>query len=159
MTIRRWVAGVAGVAGAAVLAVVSATPAQAFPQGSCGQSYRKVAAYPLKTGAKDGASYGTVTLYQSPTAHRKCAIARVSGAYVGRTKYLYVELFVDRNRDRAYGRGDTAVADGSEKYKWFAGPVYAPADGLCVRFAGAVRVGSGPLVRGGTPDGAWAHCA
>ncbi|WP_181870959.1 hypothetical protein [Sphaerisporangium album] len=55
---------------AAALTLVSAGPAQALPQGSCGHSYPKVATYPLTKGAKAGQAYGTVTLYYSGTAHR-----------------------------------------------------------------------------------------
>ncbi|WP_157530059.1 hypothetical protein [Microtetraspora niveoalba] len=44
------------------------------------------------------------------------------------------------------------------RQKWFAGPVFASADNLCVQMTGAVRIGSKPLVRGGTPQGKWAHC-
>ncbi|WP_245646950.1 hypothetical protein [Microtetraspora niveoalba] len=76
-----------------------------------------MATYPLSQGAKDGKSYGTVTLYQSPTAHRKCAIARVASAYVGKTSYLYVELFVDRNRNKKYDDADIGVASGAESYR------------------------------------------
>ncbi|WP_405139286.1 hypothetical protein OG589_22730 [Sphaerisporangium sp. NBC_01403] len=158
MKITRWVAGGMTLAATAALTLVPAGPAQAFPQGACGHSYRKVATYPIAKGAKDGKAYGTVTLYHSRTAHRKCAIARVAGSYVGKTSYLYVALFVDRNGNKKYDGRDTGVADGSAKYKWFAGPVYAPADNLCVQFTGAVRIGSKPAVHGGTPEGKWTHC-
>ena len=147
------------VAVAAALTVVSAGPAQAYPKGSCGQSYHKVASYPLTQGAKDGKSYGTVTLYESPTAHAKCAIARVASPYIGKTSYLYDELFVDRNRNRRYDGSDIGLGDGSPKYKWFAGPVHAyNTDHRCVQFSGAVRIGAKPVVRGGTPEGKWMYC-
>ncbi|GAA5051050.1 hypothetical protein HNP84_006537 [Thermocatellispora tengchongensis] len=158
MKITRWAAAGMTLAAVAALTLAPSAPAQALPQGSCGNSYRKVATYPLVEGAKGGEAHGTVTLYHSRTAHRKCAIARVARSYIGRTSYLYVELFVDRNGNKEYDGPDTGVADGSPRYKWFAGPVYAPADGLCVRFAGAVRIGSKPAVHGGTPDGEWKHC-
>jgi hypothetical protein len=157
--ITRWVAGGTTFATATVLTLVSAGPAQAYPKGSCGQSYRKVASYQLTQGAKDGKSYGTVTLYQSPTAHAKCAITRVAPSLIGKTSYLYVELFVDKNRNKKYDGPDKAAASGSEKYKWFAGPVHIyGVDHRCVQFAGAVRTGSKPLVRGGTPAGKWMYC-
>ncbi|MER6170666.1 hypothetical protein [Streptosporangium sp. NPDC001681] len=158
MKITRWVAGGMTLAATAALTLVSAGPAQAFPQGSCGHSYRKVASYPIAKGTKDGKAYGTVTLYHSSTAHRKCAIARVAGSYVGQTSYLYVALFVDRNENKKYDGPDTGVADGSARYKWFAGPVYTSADRLCVQFTGAIRIGSKPVVHGGTPEGKWMHC-
>lgn len=158
MKITRWAAGGVALAAATALIVVPAGAAQALPQGSCGNSYRKLATYPLTDGAKDGKAYGTVTLYHSRTAHRKCAIARVATSSIGRTGYLYVALFVDRNGNKKYDGPDTGVADGSTRYKWFAGPVFAPADRLCVRFTGAVRIGAQPLVQGGTPEGRWAHC-
>ncbi|MEV6983046.1 hypothetical protein AB0M95_17535 [Sphaerisporangium sp. NPDC051017] len=158
MKITRWMAGGMTVAASAALTLVSAGPAQAFPQGACGNSYRKVATYPIATGAKDGNSYGTVTLYQSPTAHRKCVIARLADRYVGKSSYLYVALYVDKNRNRKYDGPDIGIADGSPKYKWFAGPVYAPAEGLCVQFTGAIRIGSQPVVHGGTPEDTWKYC-
>ncbi|MEV0970907.1 hypothetical protein [Microtetraspora glauca] len=158
MKITRWVAGGMTLTAAAALTLVSAGPAQAFPQGTCRGPFHKVASYPITEGAKDGKEYGTVTLYKSSITHKKCAITRVAGPYVGKTSYMYVELFVDRNGNKKYDDPDIGVANGSEKYKWFAGPVYASADHLCVRFTGAIRIGSKPLVHGGTPKGKWMHC-
>ncbi|MDF5757512.1 hypothetical protein [Spongiactinospora sp. TRM90649] len=160
MKTMRWAAsGMTLTAVAALTLVSSSAPAQALPQGSCGGSYRKVATYQLTEGAKGGKSFGTVSLYQSPTAHRKCIISRVATEYIGKTKYLYADLFIDRNKNKKYDAADTGVASGSEKYKWFAGPVFVEfADKLCVRFSGAVRIGTKPLVRGGTPEGKWKHC-
>ncbi|GII88534.1 hypothetical protein Ssi03_65240 [Sphaerisporangium siamense] len=158
MKITRWGASGVTLTAVAALTLVSSTPAQALPQGSCGASYRKVATYSISHGAKDGKAYGTVTLYQSPTAHRKCAIARVATSYIGKTSYMYVSLLVDRNRNKKYDAPDIGVADGSPKYKWFAGPVFAPADRLCVQVTGTLRIGSQPTVEGGTPTGKWKHC-
>ncbi|WP_344971053.1 hypothetical protein [Streptosporangium fragile] len=159
MQITRWVAGGTALAAAAALTLVSAAPAHAYPQGTCrGNSFRKVADYTLTKGAKGGEVYGTVTLYHSSLTRRKCAITRVASAYVGRTSYLYVALFADKNRNKKYDGPDIGVADGSTRYKWFAGPVYAYADQLCVRFGGAIRIGSQPIVHGGTPEGAWEYC-
>ncbi|MBG0829428.1 hypothetical protein HS041_16805 [Planomonospora sp. ID67723] len=159
MEITRWVAGGTALAAAAALTLVPTGPAQAYPQGVCrGSSFRKVASYPLTKGAKGGKVYGTVTLYHSELTRRKCAITRVASPYVGKTSYLYVALFADKNGNKKYDGPDIGVANGSTRYKWYAGPVYAYADRLCVRFTGAIRIGSEPVVHGGTPEGKWMHC-
>ncbi|MET9338516.1 hypothetical protein [Nonomuraea sp. NPDC003804] len=159
MKITRWIASGTALTATAALTLVSATPAQAYPQGTCrGNSFRKVASYPITVGAKDGEVYGTVSLYHSRLTRRKCAIARVASPYVGRTSYLYVALLADKNRNNKYDSPDIGVADGSTRYKWFAGPVYAYADQLCVQFHGTIRIGSQPAVHGGTPEGTWKYC-